>query len=350
MSSGTSSKPAKTAAARLLAIVFLIAAIALGWLYWRSQASHPLSEDAVIQADVVHVSTPTPGRVQAFHVKDGDAVAKGDLLYELDDQTYHLRLEAARAELRMAEAALASRQRGLKAEQSNADIADQQIERARANLALATQTVERLRPMATKGYVTAQQLDDARTLQRDAQISLGQAEAQALAANDLIGDLRAAEAAVDAQRNVVALAERALQDTRVHAPLNGRIVGLRTAPGQYLAPDQSPFTLVDTDHWYATAFFRETELHKIATGMCAVVYVMAQPSVAIPGRVANIGWGVSSTDLIDLPRGLPYVPKSLDWVRVAQRFPVRIEMRDPPPDLMRVGASAVVRLSHDGDC
>src|SRR5690606_33919116 len=126
--------------------------------------------------------------------------------------------------------------------------------------------------------------------------------------------------------------------------------GLHTARGQYLAPDQSPFTLIDNDHWYATAFFRETELHKVATGMCATVYVMADPSIAIPGRVINIGWGVSSTDLIDIPRGLPYVPKSLDWVRVAQRFPVRIEMPEPPANLMRVGASAVVRLSHDGDC
>ena len=67
--------------------------------------------------------------------------------------------------------------------------------------------------------------------------------------------------------------------------------------------------------------------------------------------VDSVGWGVSSKDLIDLPFALPIVPKSLDWVRVQQRFPVRVHLIDPPADLMRVGASAVVTV-HQGnnDC
>ncbi len=73
-------------------------------------------------------------------------------------------------------------------------------------------------------------------------------------------------------------------------------------------------------------FFRETELKHIKVGDCATVYVMADRQRAIQGRVEGIGWGVSSEDMLNIPRGLPYVPKSLNWVRVVQRFPVRISL------------------------
>ena len=68
----------------------------------------------------------------------------------------------------------------------------------------------------------------------------------------------------------------------------------------------------------------------------------------IAGSVTGIGWGVISEDVINLPRGLPYVPKSLNWVRIVQRFPVRIRLIDPPEDLMRIGASAVT-VVHRGE-
>ena len=68
------------------------------------------------------------------------------------------------------------------------------------------------------------------------------------------------------------------------------------------------------------------------------------------GRVEGIGWGVVSEDLVNLPRGLPYVPKSLNWVRIVQRFPVEIRLVEPPEDLMRMGASAVAVVRHDSGC
>jgi multidrug efflux system membrane fusion protein len=89
-------------------------------------------------------------------------------------------------------------------------------------------------------------------------------------------------------------------------------------------------------------------LPAIAVGDCAQVYVLADRSVRIAGSVTGIGWGVISEDVINLPRGLPYVPKSLNWVRIVQRFPVRIRLIDPPEDLMRIGASAVT-VVHRGE-
>lgn len=336
--------------ARFLALGFVAAALVLGVKHWHTENANPLAEDAVLEANLLHVSTPVPGRLKTLHISEGSLVEAGQVVFTLDDETYRLQVEAARAQLQMAEAALAANERAVRAESSNAEVASQQISRARANLALAEQTVARLEPLARKGYVTAQQLDDARTLRENAAVSLAQAQAAASAADSLVGDLDGTRAAVEAQRALLAIAEKALADTRVTVPHEGRVVGLRVSTGEYLAPDQSLFTLVVNESWFASALFRETELGKIHLGMCATVFVMSQPDVALKGKVTNIGWGVTSTSLLAIPHSLPYVPKSLDWVRVAQRFPVRVALSDPPPDIMRVGASAIVRLHPQGDC
>ena len=220
--------------------------------------------------------------------------------------------------------------------------------RARTNLALAEQTLARLTPLLRPGYVTAQQVDDARTARDDARASLNQATRQAAAAASLVSTLDASQALVAARRAALAIAERSLADTEIRAPHDGRVVGLAVTTGEIVAPGQSVFTLIDTGTWYASASFRETELPAIAVGDCAQVYVLANRSVRIAGSVTGIGWGVISEDVINLPRGLPYVPKSLNWVRIVQRFPVRIRLIDPPEDLMRIGASAVT-VVHRGE-
>lgn len=334
----------------ILAAVIVVSTLLGLWFLFQHMRANPLSEDATIEADVVHISTPVPGRVQAFHIQEGARVKKGDLLFSLDPLAYRLRLEQTQAELAMSQALLETRQRQIQAETQNSAIADEQIARARANLELAERTVQRLLPLASKGYVTRQQIDDAMTLKKDAQISLNQAISQAQAAQSLVGNVDAAQAAVRVASSAVALAEKALSDTQVYAPHDGLIVGLRVSAGEYVAPDQSLFTLINTKHWHATAFFRETELGHISLGACAVVYVMGQPDTPIQGRVQTIGWGVSSAEMLNLPRSMPYVQKSLNWVRVAQRFPVRIELQHAPPELLRVGASANVVIRDSQHC
>jgi multidrug efflux system membrane fusion protein len=204
--------------------------------------------------------------------------------------------------------------------------------------------------LAPKGYVTAQQVDDARTARDDAQTSLDQALRQADAADALVTTLEASDALVAARRAALAIAERDLAATYVRAPHDGLVVGLTVSTGEIVAPGQSLFTLIDTEHWYASATFPETELSRIAIGDCATVYVLADRSRPVLGTVESIGWGVISEDLVNLPRGVPYVPKSLKWVRIIQRFPVRIRLENPPANLMRVGASAVVVVRHGEGC
>lgn len=343
--------PPSSSFRRVVATAIAVAVVALtlgaGLLYWRHLQANPLSEDAMIQANVVHISAAVPGKLDTLTVGEGDRVERGQLLFTIDPLVYQLRVEQAQAELAAAEAALATETRRIRAETANAVIADEQIARARANLELAQKTVERLKPLAAKGYVPAQQLDAAVTAERDARVSLSQAQSQAAAARQLVGEEQAAQAAVRVAQSALAIAQKALQDTRVYAPNDGLVVGLNISPGEHLAPGEALFTLINSGQWYATAFFRETDLQAIRVGACATVYTMADPALAIPGRVSGIGWGISSEDMIALPRALPYVQKSLNWVRVAQRFPVRVALQSPPPDLMRIGASATVAIRAD---
>lgn len=333
-----------------IGLLIVIIAIVMGWIYWIYLDNNPSSDDAEISAYVVNISPAIPGKLQKLHVKEGDRVNKGDLLFSLDPHNYELTLKQSKAELAVAKATLDTRQRQVRAEQANADIAKEQINRARVNLELADSTLHRLEPLAAKGFVPKQELDTARTAANDARISLIQAQSQAQAAQELVGKLEAAQAAVEMAEASVGLAEKALADTKVYAPDNGLIVGLKVSAGEHLAPGQSLFTLINTDNWYATAFYRETDLPEIHVGNCAEVYTMMQPDTKMSAKVVSKGWGVATDSAIDLPRFMPIVQKSLNWVRVAQRFPVRVKIDEPIAELMRVGASATVVIRADQQC
>lgn len=331
-------------------IIALIVVVATGFIakiYLDKARDNPLSEDAVLTASVVNVAPAIAGRIASLRVTENQSVAKGELLFSLDAEPYRLAVEQARADLQFAEATRDLQARSVDAEKSNSAIALAQVARARTNLALTEQTLSRLTPMLPKGYVSAQQVDEARTARDDARTSLDQAVRQSEAAESLVSSVAASEALVEGRRAALAIAERGLANTQVLAPHDGRVVGLTTASGEFVVPGQSLFTLIDTSSWYASASFPETELPSITVGDCASVYALADRKTVIKGTVQGIGWGVISEDLVNLPRGLPYVPKSLNWVRIVQRFPVRILLENPPENLMRMGASAVA-IVHSG--
>lgn len=340
----------KALLAKLVAVAALILVLLGFFFFYKYKEKNILSEDAVVYANVVHISPAIPGKLSELLVKDGDRVKRGDVLFRLERDVYEWRVQQTEAELAIAQAALHTRGRVVKAESANAVIAQEQITRAQTNLALATRTVERLRPLVAQGYATQQELDIAVTAERDARISLSQAGSQSQAAEQLVGHAGGAQAAVQVAEAAVAMAKKALEDTEVRAPHDGLVVGLRVGTGERLAPGQSLFTLVNSEKWYAQALYLETEVPEIPIGACASVYVLASPKQVMEGKVVNIGWGVNSEEVINLPRSLPYVQKSLNWVRVAQRFPVQVLIKDPPPELMRMGASATVTVRSGQSC
>lgn len=336
--------------ARLIALLIILCGAAAVVYAVRRSALLPSTDDAAIDADVVHVAAAVGGRIIQIPVAENMQVAKGDLLFQIDPVPYRLAAERAAADLKVAEAELETRRRTLSTQRSMAAIDADQTKRAADDLDLATRTVERLRPLAGKGYVPVQQLDQATTVEHNAATALQQAREQEAAAVQAIDTEAAAEASVRARQAALAIAQRALDDTTVRATHAGRVVGLTVSTGEMVAPSQSVFTLVNSEEWFAVANFREFSLDAIAIGDCATVYSMIDRWHPIKGVVQGVGSGVLDEDRINVPRSVPYVERSLNWVRVAQRFPVRVRLEEPPPELMRLGASAYVEVKHGPAC
>jgi membrane fusion protein, multidrug efflux system len=311
---------------RLISLAIVALAIALALYALHESNIHPTSSDSSIDADVVHVAAAIGGRIIQLPVSENARVAQGDLLFQIDPLPYRLAVEQSAAELGIAK--------------SNAAVAADQTKSAQDNHDLAARTLERLRPLAAKGYVPQQQLDQAQVSEKDTATKLIQAqETQA-----------AADATVRARTAALGIAQRQLDDTTVRAAHNGLVVGLTVSTGEMVIPSQALFTLINTDEWFAVANFRETDLSSMSVGDCSTVFSMLDRKVPIKGIVQGIGWGVVDQDRINIPRSVPYVERSLNWVRVAQRFPVRIRLENPPERLVRLGASAVVEIKHGAEC
>jgi membrane fusion protein, multidrug efflux system len=332
------------------ALLIVGIAVALGVYTRNRHARLPTTDDATIDADVVHVAAAVGGRIILIPVSENQRVARGDVLFQIDPVPYRLAVARAQADLDLAKAELATEQRTVSTQQSAATIADEQIRRAAANLDLANRTVTRLRPLATSGYVPAEQLDQAETTQRDAVTSLEQAKEQAAAAVRAVGTDLGGEATVAARQAALGIAQRNLDDATVRATHAGYVVGLTASTGEMVAPSQTLFTLVNSEEWFAVGNFQETELPAIAPGDCATVYSMTDRTKPIAGVVQGIGAGVLDEERINLPKSVPYEEKELNWVRVEQRFPVRVRLKDPPQGLVRLGASAVVEVKHGAAC
>src|SRR5262244_2440923 len=305
----------------LLALVGVLVTVVLAA---RRIDQRPRTDDAYLQADLVHMAPDVSGRIIELDVRDNQAVRKGDVLFRIDPEPYRMRVDQARAAVRGLEAKLAL-------------TADQ----VAAQRALASSTLGRMEPLLGQGFVTAQQVDQARTAQRTAQIALQQAQLQADEARQAITNTKPIEADLEGARATLALAERDLNKAVVRAPCDGRITALEIAAGEFAATGHPLFTIIDTEHWYAIGNFRETDLPGIEPGQRATVYVMAQPHRPVRGAVDSLGWGVAS-DVSATFGGLPHVERTLNWVRIAARFPVRILLDTPPDDLMRYGATAVI--------
>jgi len=319
-------KTRTTSRGRLISITVIAVAVVLALYALRESDSHPTSSDSSIDADVVHVAAAVGGRIIQLPVVENMRVADGSLLFQIDPLPYRLAVEQSAAELGIAS--------------SNAVIAADQTKSAQENHDLAARTLERLRPLAAKGYVPQQQLDQAQVTEKDTATKLIQAQESQTAA----------DATVRARTAALGIAQRQLDDTTVRATHNGLVVGLTVSTGEMVIPSQALFTLINTDEWFAEANFRETDLNSISVGDCTTVFSMLDRQVPIKGIVQGIGWGVIDQDRVNIPRSVPYVERSLNWVRVAQRFPVRIRLERPPQELMRLGASAVVEIKHGAAC
>src|SRR5262244_3058836 len=232
-------------------------------------------------------------------------------------------------------------------------ITEDKVEDARTKRVSAAMAAEQAR---TSVVAIDAALDEARAKKRAAVAALTATRAQHVAteaafrasksdrakAEDSIGELANTNARIAAAEAAVHSAELDLEFTHVRAPFSGRVVNLNISNGAFARTGVDVFTLVDTGTWYVMANFRETQLRHIPDGAPVDLYLQSQPGRHYRGKVVGLGWAVLPENGT-IVQGLPRVERSLDWIRLAARFPVRIEIEDPD-DSFRIGASAVATV------
>ena len=319
--------------------------LVLGSLVLRHLDALPRTDDAIVTANTIRVVPEITGRIATLNVKDDASVRKGDVLYTIESERYELNLAAARAQVQALEAEIDLTDRRVTSQVTAVAVARAHAEAARARLKETTDTLVRLEPLLPERFVTPQQIDLARTAKATAESQLAGALSATQQSRQAVGDSKALAAQILAARALVGQAERDLRNTVVRAPFDGRVVGVTTSVGQWVDPVKPLFSLIDTSQWYIIADFRETELPSVRPGDPVTGYVMTEPGVHLRGSVESVGSAVAVLEDLAIA-GVPPVRRDLNWIRIAQRFPVRIALADPPPELMRIGASAVVVVRH----
>jgi membrane fusion protein, multidrug efflux system len=329
-------------------------------------------------------------------VKDNAYVKKGDLLFEIDPRPYQYalrqalsdqealeqqiideerRIAAEHSAVEAAQAGVHQSSTGIKTAGSSVDVAKATVVRAQAaltaaeaQLKLATNNLNRIEPLLAKQYVTVEQVDQTRTALRvaqgnydEAQAALAQAQAQqtqfvlrqqeadSLAAEsqarlgqaihtvDTVETLKSQRPARAAR---VDSARLDLERCRVVAPFDAYVTNMNISEGAYAHPGVPLFTLIDTRTWYVIANYRESKLKHIHLGSHVDVYLMGHPDRKFSGVVESIGYGVFPEDG-NVAQGLPNIDRTLNWVHLSSRFPVRIRVENPDSFLFRIGSTAV---------
>ena len=357
---------------------------------------NPRTDDASVRANFIEIAPEVSGRLVQLPVKDNAFVKQGDLLFIIDPRDYEYALQQALSDqenlkqriidtkrkiaaqssaVQAAGAAVNTSTTAISTAGSGVDLAKAAVSRAQANVAAAeaqlkyaTNDLHRIEPLLQKQYVTVDQVDQANTAVRVAQGNYDQAvaalsEARAQQTQAVLhrqeADDQASESrarlgqsihVVDTldilesqQPGLAAKVDRArvdLERCRVVAPFNAYVTNMNISVGAYARPGTPMFTLIDTRKWWVIANYREGKVKNIRIGAPVDVYLMGHPERKFRGLVESIGYGVFPEDG-SVVAGLPNIERTLNWVHLSSRFPVRIRIQNPDADLFRIGATAV---------
>lgn len=384
-----------------LSIAIILCTAITGLVVVHHTTENPRTDDAEVFANFIGIAPVVNGPIVKLPIADNQLVKQGGLLFEIDRRPYAYALANAKSERAALEGqivdekrTIASQQSGVNVAQANsrsseanlsraaaavdqakADVANSRaaVDRADAELAYASNNLKRLEPLLVKQFVTVDQIDQARTTeisrrqalqQARSQLALSlasldaseaqykQAKAQLEQSHEQIQQATHSVTTLDpltAQRSgrtsAIDTAQYDLDSCDVYAPFDARVTNMSISEGAYARAGQQVFTLIDTRIWWVVANFRETQLHRIHPGMKAYVYVLSRPNMRFDGVVDSIGFGVTpDADVVGrLAQGaLPDVQRTLNWVHLASRFPVRVRILAGPNDLFRLSESAVV--------
>ena len=296
------------------------------------------TDDAYVQADMVGLSTDVSGIVREISVHDNQQVAKGDVLFSLDDLQFRLALDRA-------EAQLGNTRNDLQALQASYRNMQAQVDQAKTDVDFATVNFKRQQQLIPSGATSQATFDASRNTLQGAQQKLASLSHQlaGLAAN-LNGKPDAPVEDHPRYKGALAArneAARQLAHTIVRAPFDGIVTNVPSLqPGQYLAAAAAGFNIVSTDHVWIQSMPKETELTYVRPGQKATVEVDTYPGQHWTGTVESISPASASSFSL-----LPAENSSGNWVKVVQRIPLRVRIDNvagKPP--LRVGMSVELRV------
>ncbi len=356
----------------LTALVVGVAAAIVALKYW-DYLANPWTRDGQVRAYVIQVAPRVSGPIVNLPLVDNQAVQAGDLLFEIDPRTFQADLDQAQANLDGTRDHLASLDKEIEAAKAVVAQAESAIEQARAQVDAAKATLQeagdnlaRFDVLLKKGDVSVARFEaekrtydvDLASKQRadaallEARSALLQAQADletSIARRGAMGDqnaqLRAAKAAVEQ-------AELNLEFTRQLAPADGYVTNLSVQFGSQATANQPAMALVAAESFWVDAYFRESQVGDFQPGNPAWVTLMSYPDRPLRARVESLAWGIAQQDGSTGADLLPNVEPTFQWIRLAQRIPVRIELLEVPDDLaLRVGttASVLVRTGETGE-
>lgn len=270
-----------------LTLVMVTIAGLLGWHLWDYYMNAPWTRDGKIRADVVRIAPDVAGLVSEVLVHDNQNVKKGDVIFRIDQARYKLALQLADAKLASSKAAL--------------DMANRDLSRY---------------SKLNDTTVTQQKMEQIETATQQAEAAYRQAE--------LDRDL----------------ASLNLERSSVRAPVNGVITNFSLQPGDYVTTGSAVTALVDTDSYYVSGYFEENKLERIKVGDPVVIDVMGS-QVQLKGRVEGIAGGIEDRERTDSTSLLANVSPTFNWVRLAQRVPVRVKIEDVPQNVHLVAGRTV---------
>jgi multidrug resistance efflux pump len=282
-------------------LVTLAAVIAAGVVLasmYEEYLFHPWTRDGHVRAQVIKITPRVGGPIVELSVQDNQPVTKGDLLFKIDPRTYELAVEQAEAKLKQA---------------------------------LASEIVKE------------DQAKRARDLHRK---DRGAISEQSLVRKE--NDLLVARADVEVARANLHSAKLDLDFTEVRAPVDGYVTNLLLRYGSQTVANQPALALIDTNSFWVHGFFKETQIENIRPGNKVVVKLMSYPDAPLQGVVESMGWGIAQQDGAPAADLLPSINPSFDWIRLAQRIPVRIRLTQVPEEVdLRVGTTASVFVTTE---
>jgi multidrug resistance efflux pump len=279
----------------------LIAVVA--WYAYRALERYihnPWTRDGQVRGQVIQVAPRVSGMVTRIAVIDNQFVHSGDLLFELDPEPFEIAIAQAEANL----------------------------ERARISSRASRIEYDRLQEIARQdaGAVSAKDLNrrEANYLQ-----SLSQ---------------------IDVARESLRGAKLNLDYTRVHAAVDGYVSNINFQIGDQAVANSPILALVDSNSFWVFGYFRESEIGNINIGDPAQVTLMAYPDSPLTGAVESLGWGIAPSDGNTGYNLLPSIKPVFQWIRLAQRIPVRIKLGEVPREVeLRYGLTASVMILADAE-